>query len=603
MCRLYGYVSCDTHQFDTRLPAVALAQIRGGPDQQNFYAYKTFGIGANRLAITDPDGGRQPYHLIENIYVVLNGEIYNHDDLRRTLEAKGHTFPDSCDGSILPAMYCEYGETFVEYLDGMFSVAVIDNRTGVPKLTIASDSTGMKPLYYASTLGNRSFIFATELPALLRFEGVPIDVANDLIDQYMTVRAVSDGRTFVKDVYSLSASSIMTVQAGKPPIISRYVSRIRYDAKIPDNLKDAGAAFRELLEWEIRRLVRADAKVCSVNSGGLDSSLITMLASRSGQTPLNSFHVFCEGEWPFDERAFAREVARKSGGDYHEAPINPQEIPDLIPTMVDHLGQPNGAPHALSAYRLFQKVSAEGYRVALTGEGSDELFCGYSRMVAALEDPTVDWTTNYLDGMSPCPQSIRYSLYKQDIRGTLMEARKGGKDAYSAELSSQHETRSALIRRFEQERNLCHYVLHRAEPLAMASAVEVRIPFCQPRVRDFSWRMNSDMNLANGGRGKAVVYEAAAGVLPNAVLNRQKQPFTLPVTSLMHRGSRLIEYCRDTVSSRQMRQDSPFDPIALQKVIDQQITSPSRDTAFTIWAVAIYATWLERLSRWTAVPT
>lgn len=595
MCRIYGFISDGTDRLDQKMAAVSQSQVHGGPDSQRMLALPECGIGCNRLAITDPKGGLQPYNGLPGIYVVLNGEIYNHDELRRELIANGYQFKDMCDGSILPALYEKYGTAFPEHLDGMFSIAVLDNRHDKPTLLLITDTSGIKPLYFTHRTASGSLAFATEIPALLKFGIAAGSIWRPGIDHYLTTRTVTGSRTLLDDVYSLPPGSLLKKREGKEPVISRYSSRIKYDGPIPKNLNEASEIFRYLLAAEVKNLAKADAKVCSVNSGGLDSSLVTSLLGRRTSSRSSAFHVAVDGNWPFDERAFARELAATYDIDYHETLIRPEEIPELFLKMTYHLGQPNCAPHALSTYRLFETVSQKGFRVALTGEGSDELFCGHSRMSMAIRDRGSDWASSYLDHMSPCSEAVRWSLYSNEFAAEL---KKSGvaKDEMAKILNAATDGRSAAVRRFEQQYSLPYYILHRVEPLAMASGVEVRVPFCQPRVMDYSWKINPSLFLANRNRGKAVVYGAAKGLVPRSILERPKQPFTLPIISLMQRGSPLMNFMKDALFSRHMAEENVFNSKGLQRLVERQETNPCKEAAFTLWALTNYAIWSDMIA-------
>ncbi len=590
MCRIYGYISDGSDRLDQKIFQVSQSQINGGPDSQKMVAFPEYGIGCNRLAITDPSGGLQPYNGVPGVYAVLNGEIYNHDELRRELEGYGYRFKDRCDGTIIPALYEKYGAAFPEYLDGMFTIAVLDLRRNKPSLLLASDTSGIKPVYFTHRSGNGSLAFATEIPALLNFGIAPGSIWKTGIDHYLTTRSVTGLRTLLDDVYSLPPGSVLHKRFGKEPKISAYKSRIQYNGPTPKDLNEASEIFRDLLAHEVKSLSRADAKVCSINSGGLDSSLVTSLLCRATESQVSSFHVAVAGNWPFDERVYARELATTYGIDYHEAIVHPEEIPALFSKMAYHLGQPNCAPHALSTFRLFEKVSQHGFRVALTGEGSDELFCGHSRIGLAIRDQNRNWASNYLDRMAPCPEDMRWSLYSSDFAQSLKASQSVCKDKKTQWLHS-IEDRSVAVRKFEQCFSLPYYILHRVEPLAMASGVEVRVPFCQPRIMDFAWKVDPNLFLANGDRGKAIVYGAAEGLVPRSILERPKQPFTLPVIKLMHKGSPLMDFIKSTLFSHSLAEDGTFNQSGLKRLIERQEASPSKETAFTIWAVANYAVW------------
>ena len=170
MCRIYGYFNAPSTT-PGELRAVAALQRHGGPDSRGSARDGSWGIGNNRLAIIDLDGGQQPYTLGEAVKVVFNGEIYNHDALRDRLRGLGHTFSDRCDGNVLPALYAEYGDEFTDHLDGMYTIAVVDLRGERPRLLLATDHIGMKPLYYRWDAVSRSLHFSSEIPALLGVRG------------------------------------------------------------------------------------------------------------------------------------------------------------------------------------------------------------------------------------------------------------------------------------------------------------------------------------------------------------------------------------------------------------------------------------------------
>lgn len=190
MCRIFGHF--DAHVTPHEIKAVAALQRHGGPDAQTHAAGDSWGLGNNRLAIMDLDGGEQPYAL-DGIVAVFNGEIYNHDELRRTLIARGHRFEDTCDGSIIPALYAEYGTGFTEHLDGMYAVAVMDLRRE-PTLVLATDDVGMKPLYYHWDAALGHLYFSSELPALLSYRAVGTSFWEPGLEAYLATKTPSASR-------------------------------------------------------------------------------------------------------------------------------------------------------------------------------------------------------------------------------------------------------------------------------------------------------------------------------------------------------------------------------------------------------------------------
>jgi asparagine synthase (glutamine-hydrolysing) len=596
MCRIYGYLSRRPFALAEKMKQVERMQLHGGPDDQNSISTPQYGIGANRLAITDARGGRQPYNSIHGIYAVLNGEIYNHNELREELEKDGYMFHDKCDGTIIPALYQKYGLSFVEYLDGMFTIAVLDLRQTQPELMVFSDNLAIKPVYYCYNPQHQAVAFSTEIPALLQFDLVSNDIWIEGIDHYLTTRAISGDRTLFKNIFCLAPKSILITKLGLEPKVHEYVSRIRYDGICPKSTEEASSILKVLLSEEVKKLSKADIPVCSVNSGGLDSSLLTSLLHTASPHQTHSFHVSCAGNLPFDERHYARELAEFYNLQHHETLVSPHDIPTLIPKMVFHLGQPNCAPHALSTYKLFECVSQNGFKVAITGEGSDELFCGHDRMIKAITSNDENWASTYLDEMSPCNEVLRQSLYTEEYKHQMDISGLPAKSQMLEKLTYGIKSRSENIRNFEQSISLASYILHRVEPLAMASAVEVRVPFCQPKIVDFSYKIDSAFLLTNGNRGKSVVYGAAEKLVPNSILERKKQPFTLPIISLMQKDTPLMNYVQDMLFSKHFLESNVFDKNSIKNLIVRQENSPSKETAFTLWALLTYSVWVEMVN-------
>src|SRR5262245_54849331 len=262
----------------------------------------------------DPAGGRQPYTLLDGaITVVFNGELYNHDELRRGLTARGYTFADRCDGSVLPALYHLYGDRFVEHLDGMFAIAVVDRRAE-PRLVLATDHIGMKPLYYSRRGG--SLYFASEIPALLAFDAVSATPWTPGLDAYLATKTPFGERTMFADIHVLPPASTAVCDGSG----FRITRRAHRESTVDD--------LRALLRREVSRLLVADVPVATITSGGLDSSLVTAFAAQD--RPIHTFNIAYRGNWPSDERHFARAVAEHTGARYHQVEVDPARFPDLL---------------------------------------------------------------------------------------------------------------------------------------------------------------------------------------------------------------------------------------------------------------------------------
>ncbi|XUM04691.1 asparagine synthase (glutamine-hydrolyzing) [Streptomyces venezuelae ATCC 10712] len=568
-----------------QLAAVSARQRHGGPDEHQVLSGPGWSLGCDRLAVTDPRGGQQPYRLphLPGILAVLNGEIYNHAELRRTLAARGHRFPDRCDGTLLPALYAEYGPAFAEHLDGMFAVALLDLRPGSTGLVLAVDDMGMKPLHLHHDPYDGSTRFASEIPALLAFEGVRISPREDALDTVLATRTSFSAHTALDGVDVLPPGATAVVRPGAAPVVRR---------RVPHRAAPLGDT-QDVLRHEVRRLARAEVPVCAVTSGGLDSGLVTALAAEQAREtdapPLHTFHLTYRGRWPGSEAAHARSVARRARTVHHEVAVDPDELGSLLTRTVRHLGQPNADPITLSTYALFRAVRQNGFTVALAGDGADELFGGYDRMRAALAaGPT--WAAAYTDALSAAPRLLREHLYTAQYRAFIADTGSAA-DRIEQELRSAEAAgadRLTAISAFETRWRLPAYHLRRLDHLSMAWAVEARLPFCQPSV------VAHARSLPVAARtGKRALYEAGRELLPASVLNRPKQPFTLPVEAMLAPGGPLLDLVRELLSPARLVLGGKIRADRAAKLLARHLERPTPQAALTLWSLAVHELWTE----------
>lgn len=596
MCRIFGHLGGDLPA--NRLRTVSALQHHGGPDARFTALDDGWALGNNRLAIVDLDHGDQPYVLGEKIKVVFNGEIYNHRELRNRLRSFGHVFDDHCDGSILPAMYQHYGLEFVDHLDGMFAIAVLDLREE-PTLVLATDRAGMKPLYYALTREPRgqALYFSSELPALLSVPAVRWDPWLPGLDSYLATKTPFGEQTMVEAVRVLprAATAVFKASAG----LRLWQRPDERSAEDVADLAAAGALVREILRAQTHLLTEADVPVSAITSGGLDSSLVTaFLAEKLPE--LSSFNIAYTGEWPFDERHYARQVAEHCGSRHHQIEADPSRFPDLLDDVVWHLGQPNADPITISTYLLFQGVREAGFKVAVTGDAADEFFGGYDRIKRALLDGD-GWADGYLDALAAVPRATRRALYSDDYRAFL-EQSGDAHQALRSDLDRRFEAtgdRLSTVMSVEVDQRLPAYHLRRVDHLSMAHSVEVRLPFCQPAVTSLALGLPAEHRVS-GAEGKRALYAAAGGLLPDSVLRRPKQPFTLPITAMLRRGEALWDFARDVLAPSALRAGGQLEPAAVNRLIDHHAERPADATALAIWSLTVHQIWREQIGTLTS---
>ena len=591
MCRIYGYLGNKLIS-DEILYKAAIYQINGGPDAQYIKKANGWALGNNRLAIQGLDGGVQPFYL-NKINAVYNGEIYNHKELKSFLITKGYTFHDNCDGAVIVPLYELYGEDFVKYLDGMFVITIIDERT-TTKLIMVSDLSSIKSLYYYWDKVNDILYFSSELISLFAFN-IPKKLRLEAVDEYLTGRAIWNNKTFFDDIYSLGPAALLIKTNGQEPKLSQYTSNIsnNWDASL--NFEETSHYLHHSLEKEMMQMVQSDVPVCLVTSGGLDSSYITALASKH-IPDLHCFNVAYEGNWPSDERFFAKEVSNYYGAKYHQVLIKENEFPNILKQTIHHLGQPNSAPHSLSTYALFKAVNEAGFKVAITGEGADEYFGGYERFRKATFNQDPSWIDQYFDSMCATTQEMRNTVYAKAYKDFLNTSKYNILANAKKEILLKEKTMGRLkaLLHFDQDKRFTSYILRRVDHLSMASSVEVRVPFCQPRISLFSKSL-PDNFLLDENSVKRIIYQAAYGKLPQAILTRPKQPFTLPITAMLQKGFILFDILYDTLSSKLFLSRGFFNNDEVKLLIDKQLNNPTADIADFLWSVMILELWLQHI--------
>ncbi|MCQ0025560.1 asparagine synthase (glutamine-hydrolyzing) [Streptomyces somaliensis DSM 40738] len=592
MCRVYGSFGGETPRRDV-LDRVAGAMRSGGPDEQTVRLGDGWALGNNRLAIQGVAHGHQPFAR-DGLCCVFNGEIYNHRQLRAELAAEGYSFEGDCDGDVLLPLYELYGDAFVSRLEGMYAVAIVDRREE-PCLKLFTDHAGMKSLYYYRSADGRRLCFSSELQALSRFPDFPDELDPLAVDRYLGGRAVWGPGTVYTRVHALEPGSVLRFADGRLSV--RRTSLEPADPDWPGGTPTVAAAAEMLdgvLRDEMARMLDADVPVCVITSGGLDSSYTTALAAQQ-VSGVASFNIAYEGDWPADERHFAAEAARHCGTRHHQVLLDPAGFPALVERFVRHLDQPNNAPHSLSTFALFEAVHEAGFKVALTGDGADELFAGYARFVKADQDGSATWYRVYQETMAAVGTTSLQRLYTPDHLALVTAAGGFFGDRSGDELdrrvrAGRHGKLETLLR-YDQFERFPYYILRRVDHLSMAHSVEARIPFLQPAVVRLAHALPAAVKVA-GDTVKAPVAEAARRWVPESIVNRPKQPFTLPITAMIRPGEALYDMVGDVLLGSGARCRDYVRKDAVHDLFRLQTESPGAHAAEALWSLLVLETWL-----------
>lgn len=588
MCRILGAFG-RLHLDEVILNRAISEQFNGGPDQQHIAQGQYWSLASNRLAIQGIAGGIQPFKS-SGITAVYNGEIYNYLELKKELISRGYEI-DDCDGSVIVPLYEIYGESFVEYLDGMFAIAIVDTRDK-RKLIITNDNASIKSLYFHFDESADTLFFASELNALFAL-GVGKNIRSEAVNDYLIGRSVWGSDTFFKKIHVLEPATVLTKELGLPISLKHYQTKIISHYNRNHDFQEATHQLTGMLENEISKMLHADVPVCMVTSGGLDSSLLTALAAKNLNN-LECFNIAYEGNWPLDERKYAQEVSGMYGVKYNQILIEEKDFPAILDGTIKSLGQPNSAPHSLSTYALFSAINKAGYKVAVTGEGADEWFSGYTRFKNAALSASPEWMNQYFDEMCATTAVMRARVYSPDYMDYI-NARKGPLDKAKEEIQALCKSKSRLksLLEFDQFRRFPSYILRRVDHLSMAHSVEVRVPFCQQKIVSYAASLPDDF-LIDDHAVKKILYHVASPLLPSSIIHRPKQPFTLPIVSMLKKGHVLFELLNDELNSSKFLNRGLFNRQSIQLLLKEQLSDPKPNIANMLWSIMILEKWLQQ---------
>ncbi|WP_438318266.1 asparagine synthase (glutamine-hydrolyzing) [Streptomyces sp. HUAS TT3] len=573
LCRIYGYFGSDR---DVRaLDAARDAQLSGGPDRQAHVRGGGWGLGCNRLAIQDPAHGRQPFANADgSVHAVFNGEIYNFRAIRRELAAHGVHVEGDSDGSVLLPYYELHGDRFVERLEGMYAIALVDLRSG-RRLKLWSDPLAVKSLYYEATA--HGVTFASEPGGLAALRTGRPEVDPFAVDHYMNWQCLPPGTSLHRGVSSLRPGEHL-VHDGRLATVGPWRRR---DAPAPDDTCTA-ERLGSLLTEEVERMSSQSAPVAVQLSGGLDSAVLATLLARR-RPDVTGFHVTHEGGHPSDEEDYARDAAAHAGIPLEVVEIREADVPDLVPPVVAALGSPNATPHALSAYVLFREIAQRSFRVCFVGDGADEQFGGYRRYSTALAAGDDTWRERYLDRLSLVPRARYRRLYTPEYRA-LLDSAGSSRERARELLGRPAPSRLEQLLTFDRLHKLPGLNLRKLDHLSMAHAIEGRVPYCQPAVTDFARRTPDGLKTTESRR-KQILWDAGGPLVPESVRTRQKQPFTFPVEAFLAPGTTLWEFATDVLARPRLCSAGLLSGAAVREVLDEHAVH--RDQARLVWGLMV----------------
>jgi asparagine synthase (glutamine-hydrolysing) len=619
MCGISGHLSARDEP-DVSAVAAQIATLRHrGPDAEGWYEGRHGLIAQNRLAIIDLVTGDPPItNESGDIGVVLNGEIYNFRELRTSLVSSGHRFSTAGDTEVIAHLLEDEDPVEVaRRLDGMFAFAAWDARSG--RLVVARDRLGKKPLYYWA--GPEDLVFGSELKAVLAHPRVPRELEPSAIPAYLTFGYVPTPRTFYRDIVSLPPGHVLVAEPGGEPVVTPY-----WDLPAPParrarmSMDEAARAVRDGLRTAVRKRLIADVPLGAFLSGGVDSSAVVALASQETSEPLQTFTIGFEDTQGFDERPFARAVARRFKTDHHEFVVEPHAV-DLVEHLVWHHDQPFGDSSAIPTF-LLSELTREHVTVALSGDGGDELFAGYERFaagvamgryqqvpgplrraalatlrraprsalggrVASLERfaarADLGMPDTYLDWISYVGIADQQRLVEHDDDW----ARRQYRDLYAATAG-----RAPLERLLDV--NIRTYLLDdllvKVDRMSMAHGLEVRCPFLDTDLLALAASLPPSVKQ-RGMSLKRVVVAAMRGLVPDEVMDRPKRGFGVPLDRWFRED--LGTLLSSTLGSPAAAVRRHLDGAALDAILAEHAAG-ARDHGNALWTLLTLELFLRR---------
>jgi asparagine synthase (glutamine-hydrolysing) len=614
VCGICGIVRAGGRAVDHGvLAAMSDALIHRGPDSGGEVVLGEAGLAARRLAIIDLEGGDQPIANEDGrVVVVQNGEIYNHAELRAELEAAGHRFktPHS-DTEVLVHLYEQHGPRFAERLRGMFAVAVWDAERR--RLVLARDRFGIKPLYYRD---GEDFAFASELKALRRLPDLSTEVDLDALEAFLAFNAIHGPRTIFRAVRKLPPGHVLVREGDGVARIERYADE-RPAVEHRDEPWEALAdELRERLRDSVRAHLVADVPVGVLLSGGVDSSALAALAAEHG--PVSTFSIGFT-EKAFSEVELARTIAQRYGTDHHELIVEPDAV-ELLPTIAAAFDEPFADSSALPTY-LVSELAAKHVKVALSGEGGDELFGGYETYVAdqlalrtggagrllsplaeALPSGSgrvpLDYKLKRFTRAAHLPPLERHHGWKEifspDARAELLRAdRRGTEDPLDVYRARWAETEGAdtLARLQDVDRAiyLVDDLLVKTDRMSMAHSLELRVPFLDPVVAELALALPPAARI-RGFAKKRLLRSAVEPLVGREIARGRKKGFSIPAAAWL-RGE-LEPFAREVLGADRLRRQGYFAPAVVSRLIDEHVAR-REDHSRQLWGLITFSLWLE----------
>ncbi|MFL6306656.1 MAG: asparagine synthase (glutamine-hydrolyzing) [Candidatus Sulfotelmatobacter sp.] len=594
-----------------------------GPDDDGFFVDGNVGLAMRRLSIIDVRTGHQPLSNEDgSIWIVFNGEIYNHGELRKDLISRGHRYRTQSDTETIVHLYEEYGKSCVQYLRGMFAFAIWDR--GRRSLFIARDRLGIKPLYYRHQ--DDTFLFGSEIKTILNYPHVRPEFNRGTLAEYLAFGYIAGEETMYAGINKLLPGHTLILEEDKRALqIEPY-----WDLNIQS---DGGkrpyehyvSEYRERLEDCVSSHLMSDVPLGVFLSGGLDSSAVAALTTKIRQEPIQTFSVGY-GEQEFSELPYARTVAEHLRSRHHEIHVNWGDFFQTLPRLIWHEDEPVVWPSSVALY-FVARLAREHVTVVLTGEGSDETLAGYTRYAWTLLNSRMDRVYRSMTpaglrallrsaiGLTPISAAYKrklehtflgrdgaswpsfyfdnfYCAFSASDQDELLtpDAKESAGDPYAGSMHYWNGSSGDLLHRllYTDIKTYLVELLMKQDQMSMAASIESRVPFLDHALVEFTATIPAKYST-KGMAGKCILKSAVADLLPEAIMSRKKMGFPTPWEYWL-KGPQL-EVLEQLLLEPRTLQRRLFRQEILQRLFAEH-RSGARDHGSRIWRLLNLELWL-----------
>jgi asparagine synthase (glutamine-hydrolysing) len=624
MCGICGYMHLDSSKRPSEeiLKGMTAALVHRGPDDEGFYLKDNIGLGHRRLSIIDLDTGRQPiFNEDSTIAIVYNGEVYNFPELKEILSKKGHAFRTRSDTEVVLHAYEEYGEDCVKLFNGMFAFAIWDSRNR--KLFLGRDRFGKKPLYYC--VFDNQFIFASELKSILRHPSVRKEIDLKSLGKYLSYDYIPSPGSIFRNIYKLEAGSKMSVGASGYRTTAYW--DLRFDRPKMKDRREVEEILTLLLKEAVRRRLVSDVPLGVFLSGGIDSSsVVAMMAELMDPKEIKTFSIGFK-ESSYDESASARVVAGHFGTDHHEEFLGPDSMLAILPKVLDVLDEPFADASIIPTY-LVSAFTRRSVKVALGGDGGDELFLGYPSFLAhriesymkMVPRPFKKLPLSVLSALTPTSQVYMGINYKarQFLRGldfpeevrhqawigsflpkeqkALFLPSHGHAASDTYERTGTFFARAGDVDTLDRasyiyvNTYMSDDILAKVDRASMANSLEARAPFLDMELAEFAATIPSSFKLRNF-KTKWILKRIVGRKLPPETLTKRKQGFAVPVAKWLKDD--LKGLLLDAFAKAKIEREGIFDHAYIKEMTERYFQDRD-DLRKEIWGLFLFEMWYDR---------